>query len=116
MKAKNTLLLNNTITPNPILARRGSFFHLASQLSGVTLFISCACGFLVKVQTKFQLPTVVHFCGIHTPTTDTKIGAGSYTAGSYMLTFKPQKCLRPEVLDLRVWLWRKICHRGNIPP
>ena len=72
MKAKETLLLNNTITPNPILARRGWFWHLALQLSRVTLFIRCACGFLVKVQTKFQLPTVVQFCGIHTPTTDIK--------------------------------------------
>ena len=32
MKAKDTLLLNNTITHNPNLARRAWFWHVASQL------------------------------------------------------------------------------------
>ena len=31
MKAKDTLLLNNTITQNPILARRAWFWHVASH-------------------------------------------------------------------------------------
>ena len=31
MKAKDILLLNNTITQNPILARTAWFWHVASQ-------------------------------------------------------------------------------------
>ena len=31
MKAKDTLLLNNTITQNPIWARRAWFWHVASH-------------------------------------------------------------------------------------
>ena len=34
MKAKDALLLNNTVLkPNPILARRARFWHVASQIS-----------------------------------------------------------------------------------
>ena len=33
MKAKDTLLLNNTITQNPILARRAWFWSVASQMT-----------------------------------------------------------------------------------
>ena len=32
MKAKDTLLLNNTITQNPILVRRAWFWHVASHI------------------------------------------------------------------------------------
>ena len=32
MKAKGTLLLNNTITQNPNLARRAWFWHVSSHL------------------------------------------------------------------------------------
>ena len=32
MKAKDTLLLNNTITQNPIFMRRAWFWHVASHL------------------------------------------------------------------------------------
>ena len=32
MKAEDTLLLNITITQNPILGRRGWFWHVASHL------------------------------------------------------------------------------------
>ena len=32
MKAKDTLLLNNTITQNPILARRAWFWRVASHI------------------------------------------------------------------------------------
>ena len=34
MKAKDTLLLNNTITQNPNLARRAWFWHVASHNVG----------------------------------------------------------------------------------
>ena len=34
MKAKDTFLLNNTITQNPILARRAWFYHVASLYVG----------------------------------------------------------------------------------
>ena len=32
MKAKDTLLLNNTVTQNPISARRAWFWHVASHI------------------------------------------------------------------------------------
>ena len=32
MKAKDTLLLNNTITQNPNLARRAWFWHVSSHM------------------------------------------------------------------------------------
>ena len=35
MKAKDTLLLNNTISQNPILMRRAWFWHVASQMYNV---------------------------------------------------------------------------------
>ena len=40
MKAKDTLLLNNTITQNPILARRAWFWHVSSHyVIGTFLFV-----------------------------------------------------------------------------
>ena len=36
VKAKDTLLLNNTITQIPILARRAWFWHVASQMVTAT--------------------------------------------------------------------------------
>ena len=32
MKAKDTLLLNNTVSQNPILARTACFWHVASHI------------------------------------------------------------------------------------
>ena len=38
MKAKDTLLLNNTITQNPNLPRRACFWHVASLICFILLF------------------------------------------------------------------------------
>ena len=35
MKAKDTLLLNNTITQNPNLGRRAWFWHVASHITNM---------------------------------------------------------------------------------
>ena len=46
MKAKDTLLLNNIITQNPILARRAWFWHVASHLC-MTILINLVYYYLL---------------------------------------------------------------------
>ena len=57
MKAKDTLLLNNTITQNPILVRRAWFWHVTSQITKIKInhFKMVFVNVRIKVMLKFSL-------------------------------------------------------------
>ena len=49
MKAKDTLFLNNTVTQNPISARRALFWHVASNIMVIYMdFCTYVCKSVFK--------------------------------------------------------------------
>ena len=55
MKAKDTLLLINTVTQNPILARRAWFWHVPSQMSFSYSLIFDQLNYVFYIHLRFQL-------------------------------------------------------------